>query len=291
MVKPLTFKGEKKPKKRKHHEASQATGEESPAGPVQVDANEDDSWTAPADASELTGPTVIVLPTTPPTCLASDLNGNVYASVLENMVEGDPKTAEPHNVQQVWVAGRVAGMAASEITFKGSHGGYLSCDQYGILQAKGEARGREESFFIDTFTDDGGRSWFQLQTASTNKSDPSERKYISALVEQPTDVKKASGGEDNAPKKISISLRGDGDSASERTHLLLRMQSRFRPKTAASKEAARAKEKISRQQLESDAGRKLTDEEAKRLKRARREGDYQESILDVRAKGKHDKYA
>jgi len=289
MVKPLSFKGDKKPKKRKHHEVSQNTADENTS--AHVDPSEDDSWTMPAEASELTGPTVIVLPTSPPTCLASDLNGNIYASPLENMVEGDAKTAEPHSVQQVWVASRIAGMASNEITFKGSHGGYLSCDQYGILGAKREARGREENFTIDTTTDENGRSWFQLQTAATkNKSKADERRYVSAVTEQ-TSRKESDNLDDNTAKKVSISLRGDGEAASENTWIVLRMQTRFKPQTDEVKEAARSREKISRKELEAAAGRKLTDDEAKRLKRAKREGDYAEAILDIRAKGKHDKYA
>lgn len=289
MVKPLSFKGDKKTKKRKHHESSLTVTNEDESSVAE--SQEHDSWTSPANASELTGPTVIVLPTKPPTCLASDLNGNVYASQLENMVENDPKTAEPHNVQQVWVAARVAGMGSNEITFKASHGGYLSCDQYGILGAKREARGLEESFAIETITDETGKTWYQLQTAVTKeKPKPEDTKYLCAVTEDTT----ASGTKkdmDKAQKKVSIALRGDGERFSEDTHLILRMQSKFKPQTAEAKEVARSKEKISRQQLEGDAGRKLNDEEAKRLKRARRDGTYQEAVLDVRAKGKHDKYA
>lgn len=295
MVKPLSFKGEKKPKKRKHHEVSQAQTDDN-ASP-NVNPSDDDSWTMPVDGSELTGPTVIVLPTSPPTCLASDPNGNVFASQLENMVEGDPKTAEPHSVQQVWVASRVAGMAFNEISFKGSYGGYLSCDQYGILGAKREARGREENFVVDTTVDENGRSWFQLRTAaSKEKAKPEEQKYISAITEnamkKEVDVKKEiDDDEPQTSKKVSISLRGDGEPSSADTHIVLRMQTKFKPQTAETREAARVKEKIGRKELEASAGRSLTDEEAKRLKRAHRAGDLQEALLDVRAKGKHDKYA
>ena len=295
MVKPLSFKGDKKPKKRKHHEVSQASADDH-ASP-NVDPSEDDSWTMPADASELTGPTVIVLPTLPPTCLASDTNGNVFASLLENMVEGDAKTAEPHSVQQVWVASRVAGMAPDEINFKGSHGGYLSCDQYGILGARREARGREENFIIDTTTDQDGRSWFQLRTAASKaKAKPEEQRYINAATENATkkepDLNKdLDDDERQVSTKVSISLRGDGEPSSADTRLILRMQLRFKPQTAEIREAARVKEKIGRKELEASAGRPLTDEEAKKLKRAHKAGDLQEALLDVRAKAKHDKYA
>lgn len=297
MVKPLSFKGDKKAKKRKHHEVSQARTDDNASSNVDPGDDDDDSWTMPADGSELTGPTVIVLPTSPPTCLASDPNGNIFASQLENMVEGDPKTAEPHSVQQVWVASRVAGMAPNEISFKGSHGGYLSCDQYGILGAKREARGREENFVVDTTVDEDGRSWFQLRTAASKaKAKPEEQKYISAATENATkkeaDVKKEiDDDEPQASKRVSISLRGDGEPFSADTHVVLRMQTRFKPQTAETREAARVKEKIGRKELEASAGRPLTDEEAKKLKRAHRAGDLQEALLDVRAKAKHDKYA
>lgn len=68
------------------------------------------------------------------------------------------------------------------------------------------------------------------------------------------------------------------------------MQARFKPKLKASKEE-KAKEKISRRELETAAGRRLDDDEVKRLKRARREGDYHEVLLDLKVKNKHDKYS
>ena len=68
------------------------------------------------------------------------------------------------------------------------------------------------------------------------------------------------------------------------------MQARFKPKLKASKEA-RSKEKISRKELEEAAGRTLNDDEVRKLKKARVSGDYHEAMLDLRAKGKHDKYS
>jgi protein FRG1 len=68
------------------------------------------------------------------------------------------------------------------------------------------------------------------------------------------------------------------------------MQARFKPKLKASKES-KAREKISRRELEEVVGRRLEDDEVKRLKRARREGNFHEEILDVRVRGKHDKFA
>ena len=67
------------------------------------------------------------------------------------------------------------------------------------------------------------------------------------------------------------------------------MQARFKPRIKASKEE-KAREKISRRELEEAVGRRLEEEEVKKLKRARREGNYHEVMLDLKVKGKHDKY-
>mgnify|MGYP001149503490 CR=1 FL=1 len=127
MVKPLTFKGDK-PKKRKHrthHDDDSSTPSKalkpSSAGPKPETEDEDDQTWVSADApSDITGPVILVLPSEPPTCVATDANGKVFASEIENLLDGDPGTAEPHDVRQVWVATRVAG--TESFTFKGHHG-------------------------------------------------------------------------------------------------------------------------------------------------------------------------
>ena len=123
MVKPLSFKGDKKSKKRKHRDAddkqelSTALATTSQAA---VTSEEDDSWVTAEAPSDVTGPIIFALPTSPPSCIACDANGKVFTSELENIVEGDPATAEPHDVRQVWVANRVAG--TEYVSFKGHHG-------------------------------------------------------------------------------------------------------------------------------------------------------------------------
>ena len=92
-------------------------------------------------------------------------------------------------------------------------------------------------------------------------------------------------GEDKVPE-----IRGDAESVSFTTTFRIRMQARFKPKLKANKEM-RIKEKVSRKDLEETVGRRLDDREAKKLKKARMEGNYHEAILDVKAKSKHDKYA
>lgn len=125
MVKPLTFKGDK-PKKRKRDPESSTTPKTRKTAPTEEDNHpenppeDETSWVSADAPSDIAGPVVLVLPSDTPTCVASDANGTVFASVLENLVDGDPATAEPHDVRQVWVATRVAGTEG--FSFKGSHG-------------------------------------------------------------------------------------------------------------------------------------------------------------------------
>ena len=126
MVKPLHFKGDKKVKKRKRvadpddaeHPTSKALTATSAA--PQPASEDDDSWVSADAPSDVSGPVLIVLPTEPATCLACDANGKVFTSAIENFIDGDPATAEPHDVRQVFVANRVAG--TESISLKGHHG-------------------------------------------------------------------------------------------------------------------------------------------------------------------------
>ena len=128
MVKALTFKGDKKSKKRKRN-AHQGDESHPPSTDTdltqssQAPVDDDDSWVTAEAAGDIVGPVVFVLPSDEPTCIASDANGKIFGSVLENLVEGDVTTAEPHDVRQVWVANRVAGTEG--FSFKGHHGRYV----------------------------------------------------------------------------------------------------------------------------------------------------------------------
>lgn len=148
MVKPLTFKGDKKPKKRKRENrddagaddddrhdndnngptvaSSSSSKKNKAAPPAAATADEDhvendDSWVSADVVSDVSGPIVFVLPTEAPvTALACDANGKVFALPVENMVEDNPATAEPHDVRMVWVANKIAG--TEHYRFKGHHG-------------------------------------------------------------------------------------------------------------------------------------------------------------------------
>lgn len=126
MVKPLSFKGDKKPKKRKRTENTTDAGqhdEDARAAQVQKldeEGGEDDSWVAADSPADISGPVMFVLPTDKPSALACDPSGKVFTIPIENIVDGNPATAEPHDVRQVWVANKIAG--TENYRFKGHHG-------------------------------------------------------------------------------------------------------------------------------------------------------------------------
>lgn len=126
MVKPLSFKGDKKPKKRKRTETPAEPGaidDDARSAQVQKldeEPDNDDSWVAAEAVSDISGPVMIVLPTDTPTALASDPSGKVFTIPIENIVDGNPATAEPHDVRQVWVANKISG--TENYRFKGHHG-------------------------------------------------------------------------------------------------------------------------------------------------------------------------
>ena len=149
---------------------------------------------------------------------------------------------------------------------------YLSCDTHGIPSATASAISHHESYLAIPSPSLPGT--FALQThggdtetfLSIHENDPSSNKHS------------------------TIDIRGDAATLSFETTMRIRMQARFKPRIKATKES-KAMEKISRKELEGLVGRKLVDEEVRRSRRARREGNFHEEVLDVRVKGKHDKFA
>jgi protein FRG1 len=298
-VKPLSFKGDKKSSKKRKAAGlsdscdaippSTTLGAFSPA-PSKLSSTdpaastEDDIWVTAEDPSDLIGPIIFVLPTAPtPAALACDGAGAVFVSPLENVIEGDPATAEPHDIRQVWIATQIPGAKSGEVivSFKGSNGRYLGCDRRGFLRAEAVAVGVGEGFRVDGADLEGderkGRFLVGTGGGDNEKGEEQKQKYV--CVEEPAE---------NSKKGWEI--RGDGERVKENSMLRIRMQARFKPRLKANKEM-KAKEKISRKELEMAVGRRLEDDEVKRLKRARRNGTYHEEVLDVRVKGKHDKFA
>lgn len=144
---------------------------------------------------------------------------------------------------------------------------FLSCDKYGIFTATSDAVSPLESFVLIATADTPGT--FQVQTLRDT--------YLT--------LKASTSSRANAMPEV----RGDATEMTFDTTLRIRMQAKFKPRIRASKEE-KAREKISRRELEEAVGRRLEDDEVKLLKKARREGDYHEKLLDLKVKNKHDKY-
>jgi protein FRG1 len=145
---------------------------------------------------------------------------------------------------------------------------YLSCDKIGLLTATSEAVSPLESFNIVPTPDTPGT--LQLQTLRDTflaTKETTSAKTGSAVVE----------------------IRGDVETTSFSTTLRIRMQARFKPRHKQSKEE-RALAKISRRELEEAVGRRLDEDEVRLLKKARRQGNYHEALLDFKVKNKHDKF-
>ncbi|KAF2221626.1 FRG1-like family-domain-containing protein [Elsinoe ampelina] len=265
MVKSLSFKGDPKPKKRKRAPSPSAAADSLSSAPAQEAPTEENDWVLADHPSEVAGPVLLVFASaSPTTCLATDANGTVYASVVENIVEGSPASAEPSEVRQVWVANSVVG--SGEVSFRGSNGRYLGVDKEGRASAVREARGVEEGLVVLGL--DTSAATFHLKTF--------KGMYLAA-VPSPLD-----------PEKILIQAKKD--KMTKESAVVIRMQAKFKPKLEQAKKD-KAYEKIGRAQIEREAGRTLNDDEVKRLKKARKRGTYHEEMLDVRAKGKHDKFA
>ncbi|KAF7190533.1 Protein frg1 [Pseudocercospora fuligena] len=262
MVKPLSFKGDKKIKKRKREAKDAEDEHDAPASksliPADAAPEDDENWVSADSIDDIAGPVMLVLPSKTVSCIACDQLGKVFTSEIENMVENEPSTAEPHDVRQVWISQKIVG-SSNKFTFKGHHGKYLGCDKYGFLSSTREAVSPEETFTL---------------TASEAVPGTFDISAYERFVSVDED------GE----------VRGDAETASEKSAVRIRMQARFKPKhKEEKKEKVRAK--ISRKELEAEVGRRLEDDEVKRLKKARREGNYHEEMLDVKVKGKHDKFA
>ncbi|KAF7675091.1 actin-crosslinking protein [Alternaria burnsii] len=236
MPKALHFKGDKKVKKRRKA-ADPYDADEKPSKQLTTsapaEAESDDSWVSADAPTDISGPIVIVLPTdSPNTCLACDANGKVFASELENIVEGDVATAEPHDL--------------------------------GVLSATATAISPEETFVVVSVPDNP--SAFSLQTARD--------KFLTI-----------DGSSGKTPEP-----RGDAEHIDFSTTFRIRMQARFKPRLKASKED-KANVKISRKELQDQIGRRLNDDEVKKLRKSRVQGNFHETALDMKVKSSHDKYA
>ncbi|KAA8913730.1 FRG1-like family-domain-containing protein [Sphaerosporella brunnea] len=287
MVSALRFKGDKKPKKRKRAAADTAADDDN-AGEGSSNSTKKSKQESPQEGEEaegwvdseviedLTGPLLLCIATTPPTCLAADAAGTVFASRLSDISGEDLSTASPTAVQQVWACARVHGSNTTPtFTLRSYTGRYLSVSKTGELSALREAIGAEEQFTPVRSPLGAGR-WSWMGCRDT---------FLGVSV----------GG----PK---IAVRGDRHEVGFTETWTVRLQRRNKVRVKAggggaagaggAEDKGRVKDKITRRELEEMAGFALSEDQVKMLKKARREGGFHEALLDLRVKhGKHDKFA
>ncbi|KAG8899899.1 hypothetical protein FRB99_006389 [Tulasnella sp. 403] len=302
----LTFKGDKKSKKRKHR-AEDDNGDETGrrrrkhAGD---DAEDEDpqAWVMPQDPREVLGPTFIVHPSTPPTCIAYDsARGkikleplhpkDVSPSAPSSPVLGKGKHREiddggrgvldfvPTEVSHVWVVTRVAG--SPTVNLRTADGKFLSCDTHGVVSSDREARGPQEEWTPVILPE--GMVAFQN----------TYEKYLS--------VDEVAGG--------TLQLRGDSEEVGFGERFHVKIQAEYKRK--AWEEDRKRKEVETMDKIDEagtnkkyqawGAGRSIVSEADGtdvaryglrtidfKLKKARKEGRLSEALLDRRAKLKSD---
>lgn len=131
MVKALSFKGDKKPHKKRKRTQDENNDEDASSSKQLQTADsaapeDDENWVSADTVEDISGPVVMVLATDPASCAAVDQLGKVFTSKIENMVENEPSSAEPHDVRQVWISQKIVGTENS-FTFKGHHGKWVLC--------------------------------------------------------------------------------------------------------------------------------------------------------------------
>ena len=223
-----------------------------------------------------------------PMALASDPMGKVFASYLIDdeleVVEDNDKTIsivqdfEPSEVRQVWIASRVAG-TNDKISIRSFQGKLLSCDQVGILSATREAISPQEEFTLVLFKEEG-------EEKEKEKPKPKPKKFGLRTVYGKF-VSLEFDKEGNPQARADSELLGVNETWS------VRIQERNRNKSDSklSGMGVIKGSHISRRELESRAGRKLTLEEATKLKTAWKNGSINEAVLDLRVKtSRHDKF-
>ncbi|GJN88545.1 hypothetical protein Rhopal_001511-T1 [Rhodotorula paludigena] len=322
----LKFKGDKPAKKKTKLSSSRAAG--SSSSRPDPDAHLEGWLPAPSPAL-LLGPSYLTLPATdltPAVCVAlNPTTGKVYpyvlpsagttasagkgkaaaasaemlasldADELEALVDdevagggGTDEHAEPSDVHHVWVCSRVLD-SNDKVTFRSGGGKFLGCDEYGRVSAEREARGMQEE-------------WTLEDAAAGGSGGASGRMAIRSAYGKYLSVDVVAGG------KVELRCDEEKEGATERWRVLMQGEYVVKAKQQfdqrngiKTKPSAGYTIVTDLAGAEVDAIRKYhhhgrgstsvgTAEDARELKRARKEGKLAEAMLDRRAKLKSDRY-
>ncbi|CCJ29614.1 unnamed protein product [Pneumocystis jirovecii] len=250
----LSFKGEKKKRKKR---SSATTGEivTETTNEIENVDDEETSWIRLTSLEDINGPLFLTFPSSPPIALSCDASGKVFGMPLDT--SDNLNTVEPDDVRQVWVATTISD--TGKYSFKSSTGKYLSCDKYGFLSAKQDALGYVEQF--ECYLREDGLA-------------------IQSVYEKFLSVRELEEG---------IEIRGDAETIGFCECFRAKIQGCRKKRKIETKEIV--VNKIRSKELESMAGRKLTQEEIAQLKAAFKEGTLNEALLDIRVKHGRDKFA
>jgi protein FRG1 len=267
-MKRLSFKGDAGPvKKRKRKGEEVRAIETKRETPSADDHEQEEGWVTARASEDLHGPLMLCYNLDRAVAVSSDANGRVFLTDLE-CPEDKLSLAEPHEVRQVFVIARLPQESGTlQVTLKSCYGHYLSSDRFGKVQCTSDAVGPSETWTAIIRPD----GW-----------------ALESAHDQFLSIGKSLTGEGQSAKEV---VRCDAESVGFCETFTIRVQAQYRQRHQGTAPTTGSKIKfVSKKELEAMAGRSLTLDEADDLRAAQRKGTLHEAILDVRVKGKSDKY-
>ncbi|CAB4435420.1 hypothetical protein RhiirA5_358234 [Rhizophagus irregularis] len=250
----LSFKGDRDKKKKKKRKAEESIEEE----------GNQEGWVFAETQEDLIGPLFLIFNSEPLSCL--------YCSEKDHSIGVQPlppgkqlSTIEPEDIASVFIGSRIVG-STDRISIKTFDEKYLASDKFGVITAEREAIGPQEEW-TPIIKSDG----IALQSIY--------EKYLS--VDEIAD-----GG---------YNLRADVETVGFCETWKIKCQARLRKKVKSTKKETKPISEYEIEQIKKyqtwGGGRvKTSKEEISELKKAKKEGNFAEALLDRREKVKADRY-
>ncbi|CCG83672.1 protein of unknown function [Taphrina deformans PYCC 5710] len=257
-VKRLAFKGEAPRKKKKlSRPATGDSGAETKVATTKTQEDQAEGWTDAESLDDLQGPIMIAYAFDSAVSLVADARGSVFTIPLEpdSVKLSD---AEPHDVRQVFVASAILSRPAGVVSLKnGATAKYLSTDRFGDIRCEKDAISPSEE-------------WTFVKRPDGWSIQSSYETFVSIS---------------------QTAVRADVQEIGFCETFRIRMQAQNKSRKAKVGVAGgKALTLLSRKELEEKCGRKLSIEEVDTLRHAQKSGELGEAILDIRVKGRSDKF-
>lgn len=261
-TKKLSFKGDA-PRKRKRAAVPKSSVDSTslsavPAtSKVSAKSKDDEGWLDAETLEDINGPIMVAYRFDDAVSLVSDIRGSVFTIHIDPV----PKLlsdATPHDVRQVYVASPILSRPVGVVSLKnGATGKYLGTDRFGDVRCEKDAISPAEEWTMVKRPD----GW-SIQSA-----------FDSFLSISKTGV------------------RGDAQEIGFCETFKIRIQAQNRSKKAKTSIAGASSMTLTtKKELEDKCDRKLDLEELEKLRTAERNGELGEAILDMRVKGRSDKF-